>query len=43
MIDKEFLQKIPSSPGVYLHKDQFGSVIYIGKAKNLKNEYHPTL
>src|ERR1700749_3207880 len=26
-----------SSPGVYLMKDQAGAVLYIGKAKNLRN------
>jgi excinuclease ABC subunit C len=31
------LKEIPSSPGVYLHKDSAGKVIYIGKAKNLRN------
>jgi len=30
------LKEIPSSPGVYLHKDDAGKVIYIGKAKNLR-------
>ena len=35
-IEKE-LKKLPNSPGVYLmHKDT-GEVIYVGKAKNLKN------
>lgn len=28
---------IPQKPGVYFFKDQSGKVIYIGKAKNLKN------
>jgi excinuclease ABC subunit C len=31
------LKEIPSSPGVYLHKDAAGKVIYIGKAKNLRH------
>ncbi len=31
------LKKLTTQPGVYLMKDQFGNVIYIGKAKNLKN------
>ncbi len=30
-------KKIPSSPGVYLFKDKEGVVVYVGKAKNLKN------
>ncbi len=29
--------KIPTSPGVYLWKDKQGEVIYVGKAKNLRN------
>lgn len=28
---------VPTSPGVYLMKDNSGSVIYVGKAKNLRN------
>jgi len=28
---------IPSNPGIYLMKDYNGKIIYIGKAKNLKN------
>ena len=28
---------IPSQPGIYLMKDKTDKVIYIGKAKNLKN------
>jgi excinuclease ABC subunit C len=31
------LQNLPLSPGVYLHKDDAGKIIYIGKAKNLRN------
>jgi len=30
-------REIPSSSGVYLMKDKTGKLIYIGKAKNLKN------
>jgi excinuclease ABC subunit C len=33
----EKLKEIPTSPGVYLHKDAAGKVLYIGKAKNLRN------
>ncbi len=33
----EKLKEIPRSPGVYLHKDAEGKIIYIGKAKNLRN------
>ena len=28
---------LPTSPGVYRFRDQHGEVIYVGKAKNLKN------
>lgn len=34
---KEKLSKLPLSPGVYIMKDKFGNIIYIGKAKKLKN------
>jgi excinuclease ABC subunit C len=33
----EKLKEIPTSPGVYLHKDAAGKTIYIGKAKNLRS------
>lgn len=33
----EKLKKLPKDPGVYVMKDASGSIIYIGKAKNLKN------
>jgi len=33
----EKLKEIPRSPGVYLHKDEAGKILYIGKAKNLRN------
>lgn len=31
------IKKAPQTPGVYLFKDEDGSFVYIGKAKNLKN------
>lgn len=31
------LAALPVSPGCYLHKDKSGKIIYIGKAKNLRN------
>ncbi len=31
------LKEIPESPGVYLFKNRKGEVLYVGKAKNLKN------
>jgi excinuclease ABC subunit C len=33
----EKLKGIPRAPGVYLHKDAAGKILYIGKAKNLRN------
>ncbi|HMF56572.1 MAG TPA: excinuclease ABC subunit UvrC [Pyrinomonadaceae bacterium] len=33
----EKLKNLPTSPGVYLHKDDSGKIIYVGKAKNLRN------
>ena len=34
---EEKLRNLPVSPGVYIHKDEAGKIIYIGKAKNLRN------
>ena len=34
---EEELKKLPVSPGVYMHKDSLGEVIYVGKAVNLRN------
>ncbi|MBF0777835.1 excinuclease ABC subunit UvrC [Streptococcus cuniculi] len=31
------LELLPDSPGCYLHKNQYGKIIYVGKAKNLRN------
>jgi excinuclease ABC subunit C len=31
------LDHLPARPGVYLHKDGKGTIIYVGKAKNLRN------
>lgn len=33
---QEELKKIPDNPGVYMMKNSFNEVIYVGKAKNLK-------
>lgn len=33
---KENLKKLPDTPGVYMHKDKLGNVIYVGKAISLK-------
>ena len=34
---KNKLELLPTSPGCYLHKDKTGTIIYVGKAKNLRN------
>ena len=34
---KEKIALFPTGPGVYQHKDANGAVIYVGKAKNLRN------
>ncbi len=34
---KKNLSLLPDKPGVYLHKDSLGHVIYVGKAVSLKN------
>ncbi|EMB52556.1 excinuclease ABC subunit UvrC [Streptococcus mutans] len=33
---KHKLELLPDSPGCYIHKDKNGTIIYVGKAKNLK-------
>jgi hypothetical protein len=33
---REFIARLPESPGVYLMRDRAGEVIYVGKAANLK-------
>ena len=30
------LRDVPHKPGVYLHRDRFGTVIYVGKARDLR-------
>ena len=37
MLISEKLKEVPTKPGVYLHKNDKGKIIYIGKAKNLRN------
>ena len=34
---KSKLELLPTSPGCYIHKDKNGTIIYVGKAKNLLN------
>jgi excinuclease UvrABC nuclease subunit len=36
-LEKEFFKQIPRTPGVYLMIDTIGGVLYVGKAKNLRN------
>ena len=33
---KERVRRLPMQPGVYMHKDKTGKVIYVGKAKLLR-------
>ncbi|MBO5734220.1 MAG: excinuclease ABC subunit UvrC [Clostridia bacterium] len=37
MVDETMLKNLPADPGVYIMKDKNGNVIYVGKAKILKN------
>ena len=34
---REALKQLPDSPGVYMHKDSLGNVIYVGKAVSLRS------
>src|SRR5689334_6040845 len=40
------LSAVPHKPGVYLMKDRFGTVIYVGKARDLRRRvsqyFHPS-
>ncbi|PJB46407.1 MAG: excinuclease ABC subunit C, partial [Deltaproteobacteria bacterium CG_4_9_14_3_um_filter_44_9] len=37
VVAKEKINRLPTAPGVYLMKNRKGDVIYIGKAKSLRN------
>lgn len=34
---KHKLELLPDSPGCYLHKNKYGKIIYVGKAKKLRS------
>ena len=36
----DILERIPDNPGVYQYFDEKGTIIYVGKAKNLKRRVH---
>lgn len=40
---KARLKELPQRPGVYLHKNAEGEVIYVGKARNLRNRVNSYL
>src|SRR6202008_1836174 len=40
---KARLKELPDRPGVYMHKNAEGEVIYVGKARNLKNRVNSYL
>ncbi len=37
---QEILERVPENPGIYQYFDKKGTVIYVGKAKNLKRRVH---
>lgn len=36
ILTKDFLNSVPKQPGVYLMKDESGTILYVGKAKDLR-------
>src|SRR5947199_3781342 len=43
---RDKLSQLPNKPGIYLMKDRFGRVVYVGKARNLRKRvsqyFHPS-
>lgn len=37
---KSIISSIPHKPGVYQYFNTDGTILYVGKAKDLKKEYH---
>ena len=33
----EKLKRLPTAAGIYIHKNAAGKILYVGKAKNLRN------
>ena len=37
IINQDKVKQVPTKPGVYFFKNETGEIIYIGKAKHLRN------
>ncbi|MCX8021684.1 MAG: excinuclease ABC subunit UvrC [Syntrophorhabdaceae bacterium] len=37
MLNDRMIENLPESPGVYIFKDREGRIVYVGKAKNIKD------
>ncbi|HET7093292.1 MAG TPA: exonuclease domain-containing protein, partial [Thermomicrobiales bacterium] len=37
ILDRSLLRRVPKAPGVYLMRDKYDRIIYVGKAKNLRD------